>query len=127
MPNLPLKSLGWTIKDIQNTSNVILEKVAPGEKYNIVLLSESRDIDGQNYRYYLTTGHTPPVKTEDRDSVETLFIINEEKTLSKVTDSPIYEIVVFPNKTPAEVFEIPGGPEITVLKRTTQETNQALE
>lgn len=127
IPNMPLKSLGWTINDIQNTSNEILKHVSPGEKYNIVLLSESRDIDGQNYRYYLTTGHTPPVKIEDRDSVETLFIINEEKKLSKVTDSPIYEIVVFPDKTPVEVFTIPGGPEITVLKRTIQPADQALE
>ena len=119
--------MGWTVNDIQMTSEEILKHVQPGEKYNLVLLSESRDIDGQNYRYFLTTGHTRPVRTEDRDSIDTLFIINEEKILDKVTDSPIYEIVVFPNKEPAEVFNIPGGPEITVLRRTTQDNSQGLE
>jgi hypothetical protein len=32
-----------------------------------------------------------------------------------VTDSPIYEIVVFPNKEPKEVYTTFDGPEITVL------------
>ena len=127
LPIMPTRTMGWTVNDIQMTSEEILKHVQPGEKYNIVLLSESRDIDGQNYRYFLTTGHTRPVTTEERDSIDTLFIINEEKTLKKVTDSPIYEIVVFPNKEPAEVFNIPGGPEITVLRRTTQDNSQGLE
>lgn len=125
--NLPLKSMGWTVTDIQKTSEEILKHVNPGEKYNLVLLSESRDIDGQNYRYFLTTGHTRPVNAENRGEVETLFIINEEKKLTKVTDSPIYEIVVFPNKEPADFFTVNNGPEITVLRRTTQPKPEGLE
>lgn len=127
LPTLPLKSLGWTAADIQLTSQEILKHISPGEKYNIVLLSESRDINGQNYRYFLTTGHTRPVSIEQRDTIDTLFIINEEKKLTKVTDSPIYEIVVFPNKEPSEVFTIPDGPEITVLRRTTQAPAKPIE
>lgn len=127
LARLPLKPSGWTIADIQRTSETILERVKPGEKYNIVLLSESHDIDGQNYRYFLTTGHTRPVPQEMRGKIETLFIIDEEKTLAKVTDSPIYEIVVFPNKTPAEVFKIDGGPEITVLRTATQVDTKSVE
>ena len=118
LPKLPLHDTGWTVTDIQRTSQAIEQRLEPGEKYNLVLLSESRDINGQNYRYFLTTGSIPPVKTEQRGEVETLFIINEEKTLEKVTDSPIYEIVVFPNKEPADVFTIEGdGPEITILRK----------
>lgn len=127
VPRLPLKSLGWTVNDIRHTSEEILKRVQPGEKYDIVLLSESHDIDGQNYRYFLTTGHTRPVPIEERGGIDTLFIINEEKALTKVTDSPIYEIVVFPNKTPAEVFDIDHGPQITVLRRTTQAPAKPLE
>jgi hypothetical protein len=115
IPRIPLKNAGWTIADIQMVSNTIYQRVAPGEKYNLVLLSESGDIDAQNYRYYLTTTDKPPVRTEQRGEVETLFIINEDRKLNRVIDSPIYEIVVFPDKTPKEVYSTPDGPEITVL------------
>ena len=118
IPLLSFKDAGWTVSDIAHTSEEILKRVSPGEKYNLVLMSESKDIDGQNYRYFLTTGHTRPVAQEQRGEIETLFIIDEEKTLPKVTDSPIYEIVVFPNKEPVEVFTIDNGPEITVLRRS---------
>jgi len=127
LPKMPLKTMGWTINDMKRTSEEILKHVQPGEKYNLVLLSESHDIDGQNYRYYLTTGHTSPTTFAERDSTTTLFIINEEKKTTNVTDSPIYEIAVFPDKKPADFFVIPGGPEITMLKRTTQESAQPLE
>lgn len=127
LPQLTLKDTGWTINDIQDTSQAILERVKPGEKYNLVLLSESKDLDGQNYRYFLTTGHTRPVEQEQRGEIETLFIIDEEKVLSKVTDSPIYEIVVFPNKEPAEVFTVNDGPVITVLRRATQADDKSVE
>ena len=127
LPRLPIKTIGWTIADIERTSQEILKRVKPGEKYNLVLLSESRDINGQNYRYFLTTGHTRPVVENKRDEINTLFIINEEKKISQVTDSPIYEIVVFPNKEPAETFTIDNGPEITVLRRTSQAPIETLE
>jgi len=124
LPILPIKSTGWTITQIQQTSQTILDRVKPGEKYNIVLISESRDLDGQNYRYFLTTNpQKSPVKIEDRDSVETLFVINEEKKVKDVTGLPMYEIVVFPNKKPTEIYQIPNGPEITVLRRYSQTQN----
>ncbi|HEX9817531.1 MAG TPA: glycosyltransferase family 39 protein [Patescibacteria group bacterium] len=127
LPRLPLKTTGWTVSEIEQTAQEILKRVEPGEKYNLVLLSESRDINGQNYRYFLTTGHTRPVAESERGEIEKLFIINEEKKISQVTDSPIYEIVVFPNKDPLEVFTIAGGPEITVLSTTTQGEKEPLE
>jgi len=130
LQKMPLKTLGWTIDDIKKTSDSIAKRVMPEEKYNIVLLSQSKDIDGQNYRYFLTTTDNPPVEIEQRGEVETLFIINEEKVnreareaalgqkkTKKVTDLPIYEIVVFPNKEPVEIYQIENGPEITVLRK----------
>jgi 4-amino-4-deoxy-L-arabinose transferase-like glycosyltransferase len=118
LPRLPLASGGWTISDMKNVSQTILERVSEGEQYNLVLLSETGDIDAQNYRYYLHVSDKPPVPLDKRGEVDTLFIINEDRKLSKVVDSPVYEIVVFPDKEPKEVYTIPGGPEITVLKKS---------
>jgi hypothetical protein len=112
-----LKTQNWSIFDVKRTSESILEKVKEGEKYNIVLLSETGDIDGQSYRYFLETSNKPPVPTEKRGEVETLIIINEDQKIDKVTDSPIYEIVVFPNKDIKEVYNIKNGPEITILRK----------
>lgn len=109
----------WSVKDIEKVAQTITQRVTEGEKYNIVLLSNSGDIDGQNYRYFLSTSAVPPVEIEKRGEIETLFIINEDKVLKRVVDSPVYEIVVFPNKEPAEVYQTfdGQGPEITVLRK----------
>lgn len=118
LPRLPLTTVGWTINDIQQTSKTIAQRVKPGEKYNIVLLSESKDLEGQNYRYFLTTEPTkPPVPIEQRAEVDTLFVIDEMKITPDVTALPIYEIVTFPNKQVSEVYQIGDGPRITVLRR----------
>lgn len=118
LTTLPFKPVDWNIDNMKGLSKTIYERVKPGEKYNIVLLSDTGDIDGQNYRYFLTTTDRPPVPTEQRGEIETLFIINEDRKLAKVTDSPIYEIVVFPDKDPKEVYNGGGGIEITVLRKS---------
>jgi 4-amino-4-deoxy-L-arabinose transferase-like glycosyltransferase len=117
IPRMPLRTLGWTMDKMKATSQTILDRVEPGEKYDIVLLSETGDIQGQSYRYFLDTTDRPTVSDAEKGDVKELFIINEDRKLKKVTDSPIFWIVVFPNKTPAEVYTIPNGPEITVLRK----------
>jgi 4-amino-4-deoxy-L-arabinose transferase-like glycosyltransferase len=117
LQNMPFKPLSWQVSDIQSAAQAITDRVKPGEKYNIVLLTGTGDIEGQNYRYFLDTSDKPPLVKEEWGKTDTLFIINEDKKLAKVVDSPIYEIVVFPNKTPSEVYTIPNGPEITILRR----------
>lgn len=114
-----LKTQSWSVFDVKRTADTILERVEKGEKYNIVLLSNTGDIDGQSYRYFLETSPTPPVRTENRGEVETLFVINEDQIIKDVTKSPIYEIVVFPDKDIQEVYNIDNGPEITILKKKT--------
>jgi hypothetical protein len=116
--NMPFKPLSWNVYDIQRTAQTITNRVKSGEKYNIVLLTGTGDIEGQNYRYFLDTTSKPPLPQEEWGQTDTLFIINEDKKLKKVTDSPIYEIVVFPNKNPSEVYTMPSGPDITVLRRS---------
>ncbi len=118
---MPLQDAGWKISDIERTATEINKRVIPGEKYNIVLLAESRDLYGQNYRYFLSTYHgSKPVDPEREVEVETLFIINEERKVEDVTELPIYQIQIFPNKEPVEVFSIPDGPEITLLRSSSQ-------
>ena len=111
-----LADSSWTMDDMIKTSQAIYQRVDKNEKYNIVLLSASKDLYGMNYRYFLSTNENEPVKIEDHQSASKLFIINEEKTEKNVLDSLIYEIVVFPNKNIKEVFQIENGPEITVLQ-----------
>lgn len=115
--HMPFNPLSWNVHNIQSAAETIEQRVKPGEKYNIVLLTGTGDIEGLNYRYFLDTSEKPPLDKTEWGTTDTLFIINEDKKLARVVDSPIYEIVVFPNKTPAEVYTIPNGPEITVLRR----------
>ncbi len=108
----PINSLGWTISDMEMVANSIYEEIKPDEKYNLVLFSESRDLDAQNYRYFLTTTDRPPLKQANRGETETLVIINEDHSIENVASSPVYEIVVFPDKKSKKVISIPNGPEI---------------
>ena len=115
-----LKPLGWTIAHIQAVAKTIEDRVSQGEKYNIVLLNSTGDITGQNYRYFLSTSDKPPVREAQFGEVDTLFIIDEERKIKNEMDSPVYEIVTFPNKIPQETYYIPNGPEIIVLRKTAQ-------
>lgn len=114
---LPYQDAGWQISEIEATANLLVEQLQPGETYDMVLLSSTRDILGSNYRYFLHTTGRPPAPDAERGDVDVLFIIDEEKKADNVTDLPIYEIVVFPNKQVDAVIEIPDGPTITILRR----------
>lgn len=107
---------GEHISKAQTVSESIYQSLAEGEKYNIVLISGTGDIDAQNYRYFLETTDHPPVLKENRGEVESLYIIQEDYFDTNPVDSPIYEIVVFPNKNPVRVYTLDNGPTITVLK-----------
>ena len=114
---LPYQDAGWQISEIQDASQQMVARLEPGESYDIVLLSSTRDILGSNYRYFLHTTGRPPAPDSERGNVDVLFIIDEEKKVERVVDLPIYEIVVFPNKTVDNSIEIPDGPTITILRR----------
>lgn len=109
--------LGWTINEMEATSDIIQSRLQPGEKYNIVLLASHGDIEGMNYRYFLTVGPHPPAPKEEWGDINTLVVINEDKKISDLNDSAIYEIVVFPNKHPSETIFISNGPDIHFLRR----------
>jgi 4-amino-4-deoxy-L-arabinose transferase-like glycosyltransferase len=109
------KDSSWSIKDVEKVANSIQKRVADGEKYNLVLLSESKDLYGMNYRYFLSTMDNPPLKIEEHHQAKKLFIINEEKKEQDLLNLDIYEILVFPEKNIIEQYQFEPGPEITVL------------
>lgn len=115
----PLADADWKPSDIQAAAQTIVDRVTPGEKYNSILVSDSRDYYGANYRYFLSASSKPPIQVGSNESVESLFIIDETKGRIKATDLPTYEIVVFSNKEPVEQYTAPNdGPIISVLKQT---------
>lgn len=110
---------GLNIAFFRQTADEIHKIVAPGEKYNILLLSATRDSYGQNYRYFLSTDHEKsPVEPESHHTADTLIIINEERVAADPLSLPIYELVVFPNKTPSEIINLPNGTQLFVLRTT---------
>lgn len=116
--SLPLTPPSWTVSDIWHLSNTIADRVTPGEAYNISVINNGGDNEGMNYRYFLTTTNTPPLQKEEYDTAQTLFIINEMPfEVTNPTSSPLYEIVVFPNKIPAEVYTVGGDHQVVVLRR----------
>lgn len=107
---------GPTQEELQVTAESIWSRVNENEPYAIVLLSESRDLYGMNYRYFLNTNLSKsPVDPEQNAQADKLFIINEEHQTDQPQTLPIYEIVTFPNKNPVEVYTLPQGVTITVL------------
>lgn len=114
---LHLNDAGWQIKDIRNTSQTIVDNLKPNESYDLVLLSDTKDIYGYSYRYFLHTFDRPPLNDEEKLGADALVIIDEQNQYEKPLDEPVYEIVVFPNKEPDQIIEIPDGPSITILRR----------
>jgi hypothetical protein len=127
IPKYPLMSAGWTAADMRETSKDIAEHITPGEKYALVLLSETKDLYGQNYRYFLHTFEKPPLSPEMINVADTLVVINEEGVKNPINNS-IYEIEVFPSHTPSEVYTTKTGLQVLVLRRpavpTTMESQQ---
>lgn len=114
---MPLKTVGWTIHDMSEVSQQIANLVTENEKYNIVLLSESKDSYGQNYRYFLSTiPAKAPLNPERNGEAQKLIVINEEKKEMDILNVPIYEIVSF-GANNAETYKNPNGPDIIVLTK----------
>lgn len=117
IPRMPLTGNGWDIYDMQALSEELITHLRPGEKYNIVLVSPTRDIYGPHYRYFLSTTEHPSLPSERGPEADTLVVINEAGE-TDLASLPIYEIVIFPVKIPNEVYTIPNGPEISIFRKT---------
>lgn len=123
LPRIEFKSGGPTQAELQVTADSIHSRVADNEPYAIVLLSESKDSYGMNYRYFLNTNpNKKPVDPERNGEAQKLFIINEERVTDSPEDSEIYEIVTFGETEPVEVFTLPQGIPVTVLAKNRTST-----
>jgi 4-amino-4-deoxy-L-arabinose transferase-like glycosyltransferase len=111
-------AMSWTVQDIENYSKQILQHIEAGEPYSLVGINSYNDIYAMNYRYYLTAWGKPPLETEDANSARKLLIVNENYLpLNEVLDSPIYEIVIFPQKEEHEVLTFQDQPDLIILRR----------
>lgn len=116
LPQIPIASAGWTINDMAKTSTQILELVADDEPYNIVLLTDTKDTNAINYRFFLNSTNHPPLPNEESQHAKTIIIINEQHRANPI-DTSIFELAIFPYKKPVERIKIPSGPELVVLRR----------
>ena len=113
---LPLKSLGWTIKNVSEVAQEILTHVDENEQYNVILLSESKDLYAQNYRYYLEASQHQPLGLDEYALADKLIVINESQPGVDVAALPIYEIVTFP-RDQVETFPQENGPDLVIFSR----------
>jgi len=91
MPKMPTFMPGGTrYTDYQVTASNILVH-APNARYNIALLSDSKDYRGMNYRYFLEVSDNPPVQFEDYENLTRLFVI-DELNITHPLSTHIYEI-----------------------------------
>ena len=115
-PHWPLQA-NHIYHNTQLISQQIEALVKAEDRYEIVLLSETRDLYGQSYRYFLSTTNNPPVIKEKGESPNTLIIIDEEKKVEDVTALPIYEIQVFPSKVVKLHLQNDELPDIYLLRK----------
>jgi 4-amino-4-deoxy-L-arabinose transferase-like glycosyltransferase len=117
LTNLPLKS-NYLYKKTQAAAEIVYDLIQPNESYDIVLLSETRDLYGQSYRYFLSTTDKKPIY-KDRAMTrvpEALVIIDEEKKAEDVTSLPIYEIMIHAGKEVDEKIKNQDLPDIYIIR-----------
>jgi 4-amino-4-deoxy-L-arabinose transferase-like glycosyltransferase len=109
-------SLGYNVDLSRTTSQAIASHVEPGEAFDIIVFSITKDFYGMNYRYFLETMNKRPVDDEQVHQFKKLFIIDETQK-ENVLSSPEYKIAMWPNRTVVDDFWIPNGPHVLVLVR----------
>lgn len=119
-PHYSFAPAGPTFAELEHVAQTIHAQLQPNERYIVVLLSESHDILGMNYRYFLSTDKAKSPLEPGTFDAETLVVINEEKKTDRPQDLPIYEIVTFPTKTPTQVIRSETEADIYLFRRQPQ-------
>ncbi len=118
IPQYSFKPSSATFELLTQVSNTIHQRVSPGQPYGVVLVSATKDYLGMNYRYFLSTNQEKePLPSSEHDSAELLFIINEDKATNTPEEIDIFEITTFSDPYVSERYTVPGGPDITVLRK----------
>jgi len=107
---------------LEESASSVATRLRDNEVYNIVLLSETKDYYGQNYRYYLDTIKNKEPLNPDHDDlsqVSTLVIINEEGIPEEeIALLPIFEIASFSDAQQKESFQLPSGIEAYIWRKS---------
>jgi hypothetical protein len=83
-----------------------------------MLISESNDLYGTNYRYFLTTNpRKEPLDPEHFGEAKKMFVLWENKAVLEPLSLPLYELQVFDVATPSASFDIPDGPTVLELSK----------
>jgi hypothetical protein len=97
---------------------MIVDTIKPhllGGKYNLVLLSESKDYKGMNYRYFFETSANPSASIDDYQNLTQLVVIDEIKVIDPQTVN-IYEIKEPQLMKLMTKFSLPNGPTIYIYQ-----------
>jgi hypothetical protein len=105
----------YSMLTVRRTAQRIAQKVDLSRPYNLVLLSESKDLYGQNYRYFLSTTPQPPLPVGQHHRAKTLLIIDELKQPEQAINTKIYEIASFPSHEIERTLHIDRGPNVYIL------------
>lgn len=115
LPKLPLES-NYQYQIKKKTAQAISQHLSPEQSYNLVLLSKSKDLYGQSYRYFLSTTSIPPLPAGTHLDPEVLVIIDEQKNPKGALNNQIYEIIKFGDDSIDKSIEIEQGPNVYFLE-----------
>lgn len=110
-----LQKLTDTVDRTKDVSRALAKKVG-NNSYDILLYSSDGDLQGMNYRYFLTAFGKPPVENVPIGSYQRLYIIDEIHT-QPILDTRQYAILLWPNRTIVDDFTVDAGPRIVELSR----------
>lgn len=111
---LEFQTASPSLQSLQSGADAIASSLSKEQlPYNVVLLSETKDYYGQNYRYFLDTipGKEPlNPDHDDFSQAKTLVIINEEGiSEEEISTLPIFEISSFSGVTEKQTIILPNG------------------
>lgn len=111
---LEFQTASPSLQSLQSGADAIASSLSKEQlPYNVVLLSETKDYYGQNYRYFLDTipGKEPlNPDHDDFSQAKTLVIINEEGiSEEEISTLPIFEISSFSGVTEKQTIVLPNG------------------
>lgn len=111
---LEFQTASPSLQSLQSGADAIASSLSKEQlPYNVVLLSETKDYYGQNYRYFLDTIPGKEPLNPDHDDftqAKTLVIINEEGiSEEEISTLPIFEISSFSGVTEKQTIVLPNG------------------
>ncbi len=111
----PLIGMDWTMDKVKKVSESVYQKIYTNDYYDLILISESKDWFGQNYRYFFSTYSNKPTSFAQRDKINKMIIIDETKQGLSALD-PVPEWQVFGSKKILETWKpLNDGPMIYIL------------